>query len=62
MFQLAGSQAYTCNPSYSGGRDQEYHGSRPVQKIESETVFKKKKEPQHIKGLVQSGPSGRASG
>jgi hypothetical protein len=23
--------AYTCNPSYSRGRDQEDHGSKPVQ-------------------------------
>jgi hypothetical protein len=25
------SVAYACNPSYSGGRDQEDHGSKPVQ-------------------------------
>jgi hypothetical protein len=23
--------AHTCNPSYSGGRDQEDHGSKPAQ-------------------------------
>jgi hypothetical protein len=32
--------AYTCNPSYSGGRDQEDHGSKPDQ-IVLETLSKK---------------------
>jgi hypothetical protein len=35
--------AYTCNPSYSGGRDQEDHGSKPSQVNTSSTSTAKKK-------------------
>jgi hypothetical protein len=41
--------AHTYNPSYSGGRDQEYHGSKPPQKTVQE-ILKKKKKPSQIKG------------
>jgi hypothetical protein len=41
--------AHTCNPSYSGGRDQEDHSSKPA--IGSQDpIFKK---PFHKKGLVK---------
>jgi hypothetical protein len=33
-------EAYICNPSYSGGRDQEDHGLRPAQ-IKSKTLSQK---------------------
>jgi hypothetical protein len=39
---IYGSQAlvaYACNPSYSGGRDQENLSSRPVGQIVHETLF-----------------------
>jgi hypothetical protein len=29
-YGLPVQMAYTCNPSYSGGRDQEDHGSKPA--------------------------------
>jgi hypothetical protein len=34
-----GAVAPTCNPSYSGGRDQDNRGLRPVQAKVSETPF-----------------------
>jgi hypothetical protein len=34
--------AHTCNPSYSGGRDQEDHGSKPAQAKSSQDLLKKK--------------------
>jgi hypothetical protein len=33
--------AYTCNPSYSGGRDQEDHGSKPAQENSSQDTILK---------------------
>jgi hypothetical protein len=33
-----GSVAHTCNPSYSGGRDQEESGSKPGWTNSSETI------------------------
>jgi hypothetical protein len=35
--------AYTCNPSYSGGRDQEDEGSKPAQANSSQDLISKKK-------------------
>jgi hypothetical protein len=34
--------AYTCNPSYSGGRDWEDHGSKPAHKTLSQKTLHKK--------------------
>jgi hypothetical protein len=33
--------AHACNPSYSGGRDQEDHGSKPAWQIVHETLSQK---------------------
>jgi hypothetical protein len=43
--------AHTCNPSYSGGRDQEDHGSKPAWTNSSRDPSLKK--PYHKKGLVE---------
>jgi hypothetical protein len=40
---------HSCNPSYSGGRDQEDRGSKPAQ---ANSISKKKK-IYHKKGLVE---------
>jgi hypothetical protein len=42
--------AHTCNPSYSGGRDQEDSGSKPAQTNSSMRSYLKK--TLHKKGLV----------
>jgi hypothetical protein len=43
---------HTCNPSYSGGRDQEDLGSKPPHRqIVQETIAQKK--TLHKKGLVE---------
>jgi hypothetical protein len=48
---LLGAMAHTCNPSYSGGRDQEDHGSKPVQANSlCDPILKKN---HHKKGLVE---------
>jgi hypothetical protein len=44
--------AHTCNPSYSGGRDQEDHGSKPAQANSSGDPTLKKKTMQK-KGLAE---------
>jgi hypothetical protein len=43
--------AHACNPSYSGGRDQEDRGSRPPRKIVPRDPYSKK--PFTKKGLVE---------
>jgi hypothetical protein len=43
--------AHTCNPSYSGGRDQENLDSKPAQANSFPKSWKKKKN--HKKGLVE---------
>jgi hypothetical protein len=43
--------SHTCNPSYSGARDQEDHCSKPAWICE--TLSKKKKKTHHKKGLVE---------
>jgi hypothetical protein len=43
--------AYTCNPSYSGGRDQEDQDSKPAWPSSSERPYLEKKKSQ--KGLVE---------
>jgi hypothetical protein len=43
--------AHTCNPSYSGGRDQEDLGSKPVWANGFERPYLKK--THHKKGLVE---------
>jgi hypothetical protein len=42
--------AHTCNPSYSGGRDQEDQGSKPVQANNLRPYLEK---THHKKGLVE---------
>jgi hypothetical protein len=42
--------AYACNPSYSGGRDQEDLSSEPALEIVHKTVSQK---THHKKGLVE---------
>jgi hypothetical protein len=42
--------AHTCNPSYSGGRDQEDHSSKPVQAKRFVRLYLKNN--QHKKELV----------
>jgi hypothetical protein len=37
---------YVCNPIYSGGRDQEDHGSKPAQANSSRDPISKKKKSQ----------------
>jgi hypothetical protein len=44
--------AHTCNPSYSGGRDQEDQGSKAVWAHSSRDHILKKK-THHKKGLVE---------
>jgi hypothetical protein len=41
--------AHTCNPSYSGGRDQEARDSKPAQANSSQDPISK----HHKKGLVE---------
>jgi hypothetical protein len=43
--------AHTCNPSYSGGRDQEGHGSKPAGANSSLTPYLEK--PFTKKGVVE---------
>jgi hypothetical protein len=45
--------AHTCNPSYSGGRDQEDHGSKPAQTNSSTRPYFKKKKKITKVGLVE---------
>jgi hypothetical protein len=46
--------AHTCNPSSSGGREQEDRGSRPAQGNSSQDpISKKKKKKKSQKGRVQ---------
>jgi hypothetical protein len=35
--------SHTCNPSYSGGRDQKAHGSKPAQANSSRDLSQEKK-------------------
>jgi hypothetical protein len=50
-----GTGTHTCNPSYSGGRDQEDHGSKPVWTNHENLSQKKKKKPQNWVGGVTQG-------
>jgi hypothetical protein len=43
--------AHTCNPSYSGSRDQEDHGSKPAWANSSQALISKN--THHKKGLVE---------
>jgi hypothetical protein len=47
--------AHACNPSYSGGRHQEAHGSKPARQIVHKTLSQKKKKKKnlHRKGLME---------
>jgi hypothetical protein len=42
---------HTCNPSYSGGRDQEDRGSKPARANSSHETLSRK--TQHKKGLLE---------
>jgi hypothetical protein len=44
---------HTCNPSYSGGRDQEDHGLKLAWASFSQDTISKKKKKNHKKGLVE---------
>jgi hypothetical protein len=44
-----GQVAHACNPSYSGGRDQEDHDLKPAQEIVPSTAKKKKKKKKKSK-------------
>jgi hypothetical protein len=44
--------AHACNPSYSGGRDQENHSLNPAQQVVWEILSQKKK-THDKKGLVE---------
>jgi hypothetical protein len=48
--------AHACNPSYSGGRDQEYRNLRPAQANGLKGPILKKKNPSHKRA------SGKAQG
>jgi hypothetical protein len=43
--------AHTCNPSYSGGRDQEYQGLRPARATSSQEPISERNH--YKKGLVE---------
>jgi hypothetical protein len=58
--------AHACNPSCSGGRDQEDHGSKPAWQITCETLFahhthKKKSRKERAGGVVEKGLSSSPS-
>jgi hypothetical protein len=42
IFVKLGTGAYTCNPRYSGGRDQEVRNSRPAQANSLRDLISKK--------------------
>jgi hypothetical protein len=46
-------EAHTCNPNYSGGRDQENHGSKPVQANSSGDPVLKKHVTKRAGGIAQ---------
>jgi hypothetical protein len=46
--------AYACNPSYSGGRDQEDHGSKPAWQIVYKTLSRKYPSQKRAGGVAQS--------
>jgi hypothetical protein len=45
--------AHTCNPSYSGGRDQEDQGSKSTQQIVLKTLSQKKPSQKRAGGAAQ---------
>jgi hypothetical protein len=45
--------AHTCNPSYSGGSDQEDHSLKTVQANSLQDPLSEKKKKIHKKGLVE---------
>jgi hypothetical protein len=45
--------AHTCNPSYSGGRDQEDHSSKPARKIVLKTLSRKNPSQKRAGGVAQ---------
>jgi hypothetical protein len=52
---VVGTGAHACNPSYSGGRDQEDHSSKPAWQIVHETLSRKKKPSPKKAGRVAQG-------
>jgi hypothetical protein len=53
--EMPGMVAHACNPTYSGGRDQEDHGSKPVQASSSQDPVSTK--PIKKRGWWSSNPS-----
>jgi hypothetical protein len=47
------SVAHACNPSYSGGREQEDHGPKAVQANSSQDSILKKPDTERAYGVVQ---------
>jgi hypothetical protein len=45
---------YSCNPSYSGGRDQEDCGSKPARQIVCKTLSQKTLQKNKAGGVAQS--------
>jgi hypothetical protein len=45
--------AHTCNPSYSGGRDQEDHDSKPAQANSSQDPISKNPSQKRADGVAQ---------
>jgi hypothetical protein len=45
--------AHTCNPSYSGGRNQKDCGSKPAQQIVQETLSLKNSSQKRAGGVAQ---------
>jgi hypothetical protein len=44
---------HACNPSYSGGRDQEDHGLKPAQANSGETLSQKNPSPKRAGGVAR---------
>jgi hypothetical protein len=45
--------AHACHPSYSGGRDQEDHGSKPALAYSSQDLISKKPSQKRFGGVAQ---------
>jgi hypothetical protein len=45
--------AHTCNPRYSGGRDQRDRGSKPAQQIVHETLSRKNPSQKRAAGVTE---------
>jgi hypothetical protein len=45
--------AHACNPSYSGGRDQEDRSSKPAEQLVHETLSQKNPSPKRAGGVTK---------